>query len=302
MLEPVRLAVIGGSGLYKLDGLEVVKTLEIDTPYGRPSSPITIARTELGTLVAFLARHGPGHIYKPTNVPNRANIAALKHLGVRAIIAFSAVGSLQEQYRPRDFVIPTQIIDRTRGFRESTFYEDSFVGHIPFGDPFDTELGEFIASVENALPTPHKLHSVGVTQSEDITVVCMEGPAFSTRAESNMYRSWGGSVINMSAIPESKLAREACIAYQMIGMITDYDCWKMDEESVSVELVLGHMNANTVHANSFLMRVLEKIEKEGKTDTLGIKYKGSFWASVQTIPQARDAQVQKNLEWVFAQE
>ena len=195
--EPVRLGVIGGTGFYSLRDFTYVAELNPLTPWGYPSSPITIALSPKGTPVAFLARHGRGHIYSPSEVPSRANIAALKHIGVNAVIAFSAVGSLQHHLRPRDFLVPNQVIDRTRGFRPATFFEKGLVGHAMFADPFDTELEKIVAKAGSSLQGGSKLHTRATHGDQDVTLVCMEGPCFSTRAESNMYRSLGGSVINM---------------------------------------------------------------------------------------------------------
>jgi 5'-methylthioadenosine phosphorylase len=187
--------------------------------------------------VAFLARHGLHHQLAPHEVPARANIAALRGLGVRAVIAFSAVGSLREEIKPMDFVVPDQIIDRTKGIRPFTFFEGGVVGHVGFADPFDAGLAGVVQRCAAAM------QGEGVTMHAKGTVVCMEGPQFSTRAESNMYRAWGGSVINMSALPEAKLAREAELAYQMICMATDYDCWHVGED-VDVAMVMKYMAAN----------------------------------------------------------
>ena len=200
-LEPVRLGVIGGTGFYSLRDFTYVAEINPLTPWGYASSPITIARSPKGTPVAFLARHGRGHVYSPSEVPNRANIAALKHIGVNAIIAFSAVGSLQEAFRPRDFLIPNQIIDRTRGFRQGTFFEKGLVGHAMFADPFDVELERVISTCGSALQGGSQLHSRATRGRDDITLICMEGPCFSTRAESHLYRTLGGSVINMYLTP-----------------------------------------------------------------------------------------------------
>jgi 5'-methylthioadenosine phosphorylase len=197
MLEPVRLGVVGGTGFYSLQDFTYVAELNPITPWGPPSSPITIARSPKGTPVAFLARHGRGHVYSPSEVPSRANIAALKHIGVNAIVAFSAVGSLQHHVRPRDFLVPNQIIDRTRGFRAGTFFEKGFVGHAMFADPFDTEMEKIVSKAGHALQGNSKLHSRETSGGQDLTLICMEGPCFSTRAESHMYRSFGGAVINM---------------------------------------------------------------------------------------------------------
>lgn len=197
MSEPVRLGVIGGTGFYSLRDFTYVAEVNPHTPWGYPSSPITIARSPKGTPVAFLARHGRGHIYSPSEVPSRANIAALKHIGVNAIIAFSAVGSLQDHIRPRDFLVPNQIIDRTRGIRPGTFFEKGLVGHAMFADPFDEQLEKIVCNSASALQAGSKLHSRNTEGGKDVTLVCMEGPCFSTRAESHLYRSFGGSVINM---------------------------------------------------------------------------------------------------------
>jgi 5'-methylthioadenosine phosphorylase len=204
----VPIAVIGGSGLYHLPGFEIIQEIYPETPYGYPSDKILIAQDPSGHQVAFLARHGRGHFLNPSEVNVRANIAALKHLGVEVILSFSAVGSLRQEIAPRDFVLPSQIIDRTKGIRPSTFFEQGVVAHVGFADPFCPELAQLILE--------HQAACEGVTFHSEKTLVCMEGPAFSTRAESHMYRSWGGDIINMSVLPEAKLAREAEIVYQMV--------------------------------------------------------------------------------------
>lgn len=234
-VKDVKIGVIGGSGLYSLDNLTILGEYNPKTPWGYPSDALIIAETEQKIKVAFLARHGRGHFLTPSNVPSRANIAALKSAGVQVILAFSAVGSLRQEIAPRDFVIPTQIIDRTKGVRDFTFF-DELVGHVMFADPFSNELGVLINDVQKTLNGP-KFHT-------GKTLICMEGPQFSTRAESHMYRSWGADIINMSVLPEAKLAREAEIAYQMVCMSTDYDCWKETEEAVSVEAVVANLNGN----------------------------------------------------------
>lgn len=304
--EPVPLAIIGGTGLYKLDSLIPVAKLTIATPWGHPSSPITISKTSTGLPIAFLARHGPNHDLLPSDVPNQANIAALKSLGVKVIIAFSAVGSLQEHIKPRDFVIPNQIIDRTKGIRKSTFFESGFVAHAGFGDPFDNKIGNIIAETCNnslvnedgIVDGKHRLHSKS-TDGDDITLICMEGPAFSTRAESKLYKSWGGSVINMSCVPESKLAREAEISYQMICMSTDYDAWKDNEESVTVETVVGNLMANSKNAHIIserLIAVLEPLIKEG---SVGNDLSGTMKYAVSTKEGSRDVNVLKKMHYLF---
>lgn len=290
----VSLAVIGGTGLYDLPNLKPVARLTISTPWGFPSSPITISVTESGFPVAFLARHGQHHDLLPSDVPARANIAALKSIGVKAIIAFSAVGSLQPEIKPRDFVIPTQIIDRTKGIRPATFFEKGFVGHAMFGEPFDLRLNKLISDNvpssgflegfdSDATPTLHtKEHTNG---NEDLTIICMEGPQFSTRAESRLYRTWGGSVINMSVLPEAKLAREAEIAYQMICMSTDYDSWNENEEPVTVETVVGNLKANSANACKLATKLVDIVSEEFAAGTgLGEDLAGSMKYSVSTSP------------------
>jgi 5'-methylthioadenosine phosphorylase len=296
----VRIAVIGGTGIQSLPGFTLAATLDVDTPWGKPSSPISILHhpspTGKPTPVAFLSRHGLSHELAPHEVKNQANIAALRHLGVRTIIAFSAVGSLQEEVRPRDFVVPDQVIDRTKGIRPFTFFEKGMVGHVGFGDPFDLKLAELVRRCG------HSLEGEGVTLHDKGTIICMEGPQFSTRAESNMYRSWGGTVINMSALPEAKLAREAEIAYQMICMATDYDCWRGAEgEDVNVEMVMGHMKANADNARRFVGAVLNELSKEEHTDLVLAKHvEGQMkFAGAMTKKEARGEEAEKKLQWLF---
>lgn len=246
--QKAAIGVIGGSGLYDLAGLEGVEEVEIETPFGRPSDRIVLGRLR-GHTLAFLPRHGRGHRLLPTEVPSRANIAALKHLGVDRIVAFSAVGSLKEELRPLDFVLPTQIIDRTRQ-RPSTFFGDGVVGHVAFADPFSLPLADTIYETGRDL---------GLTIHRGETVVCMEGPAFSTRAESHLYRSWGAGLINMSALPEAKLAREAEIAYALVCMVTDYDCWREVEEHVDVQMVVEYLAKNAENARRLLDASVEAV-------------------------------------------
>ncbi|CCE80350.1 Piso0_003466 [Millerozyma farinosa CBS 7064] len=309
--EPVEFAIIGGTGLYDLPHLTPVARLTISTPWGHPSSPITISRNEEGFPIAFLARHGHHHDLLPSDVPSRANIAALKKIGVRAIVAFSAVGSLQQEIKPRDFVLPTQIIDRTKGIRPSTFFEKGFVAHAMFGEPFDLKLNKLIAdniptsgfldSHENKEGKPIFHTKQHTHKGEDLTVVCMEGPQFSTRAESKLYRSWGGSVINMSVLPEAKLAREAEIAYQMICMSTDYDSWNESEEPVTVETVVGNLKANSANAAKLTLELVKLISKEFSTNSLGIgeDLKGSMKYSVSTNPNAVSKELLQKMHYLF---
>ncbi len=242
------IAVIGGSGLYEIDGLSDVQSVFPDTPFGKPSDEITLA-TLNGVRLAFLPRHGKGHRLLPTEVPSRANIAALKALGARRILSFSAVGSLCEQYAPRDFVVPDQLIDRTR-HRPDTFFGEGLVGHVTFADPFANRLGEVLSGC---------LDGMDVTNHRGGTLVCMEGPLFSTRAESELYRSWGAHLINMSALPESKLAREAGMEYALVCMVTDYDCWHEAHDEVDIRMVIANLTANAGNAKELLRRALPKL-------------------------------------------
>jgi 5'-methylthioadenosine phosphorylase len=228
------IAVIGGSGLYEMAGARMLDEVDVPTPFGMPSDLVSILDLG-GTPVAFLPRHGRGHRLLPTEVPSRANIWALKSLGVRQILSVSAVGSLQESFRPGDFVLCDQIIDRTFA-RERSFFGDGVVGHVAFADPFCPSLRP--ACAESLASSGHACHPSG-------TLLCMEGPLFSTRAESELYRSWGAHCVGMTALPEAKLAREAEICYAVIAMVTDYDCWREAGESVTVEMVLKVMAENT---------------------------------------------------------
>ncbi|KAJ3145258.1 hypothetical protein HDU89_007480 [Geranomyces variabilis] len=287
LYNDVRIAVIGGSGLYNLDNLHVLGEIRPKTPWGEPSDAIVISQTPDGHKIAFLARHGRGHYLNPSEVPARANIAALKHIGVDVILAFSAVGSLQQEIAPRDFVVPSQIIDRTKGVRESTFFDNGVTGHVGFADPFDSDLAKLTVAAAEGL---------GVKFHEDKTLICMEGPAFSTRAESKMYRSWGADVINMSVLPEAKLAREAEIAYQMVCMSTDYDCWKVEEEAVNVEAVIANLGANSDTAKRLLLALIPAVTSAlhaNELKNLGALKGANKWAVI-TAPEKRNpAQVEK---------
>src|SRR6266498_3058900 len=229
-MTTIRIGIIGGSGLYQMPELKDVEELEIETPFGRPSDAFII-----GTLqqqrVAFLPRHGRGHRFTPTEVPFRANIYGMKLLGVERILSASAVGSLQEQYAPLDMVIPDQFFDRTRArVRESTFFGDGIVAHVSFAHPVCGDLGNVVQ--ESCEAANVKVHRGG-------TYLCMEGPAFSTKAESKVYRSWGMDVIGMTNLTEAKLAREAELCYVTVAMVTDYDCWHPHHDSVTVDQIVA---------------------------------------------------------------
>jgi 5'-methylthioadenosine phosphorylase len=250
-MESVKLAFIGGTGLYRIEGMEIIDSVDIDTPFGKPSDSIVISSFK-GKRAAFLPRHGVGHRFLPSEIPVKANIWALKKLGVQKVIAISAVGSLREEIRPRDLVVPDQLIDRTR-LRSSSFFGKGIVGHVSFADPFCKELSE--ALFEAAKSSGYSVHKGG-------TYVCMEGPAFSTRAESRLYCSWGGSIIGMTAIPEAKLAREAELCYAILALCTDYDCWKEDEADVTIEMVMENLRANTEAAQVIIKRLIETINQD----------------------------------------
>lgn len=229
-----RLGIIGGSGLYQLDAFERAESIDVDTPFGRPSAPVIVGSLH-GSDVAFLSRHGAGHHLSPSEIPYRANVSAMKMLGVTHLVSISAVGSLSEAIAPGTFVLPDQIIDRTVA-RDRTFFDDGIVAHVSMADPFCADLSRRVAEV--AATTTHAVTRGG-------TYVCIEGAQFSTRAESNAYRSWGGSVIGMTAMPEARLAREAELCYACLAMVTDWDVWHQSEEPVSVAAVLANLRAMT---------------------------------------------------------
>lgn len=250
-MPTARLAVIGGSGFYQMEGIESVEEVRVSTPFGEPSDSIVIGQLA-GQSVAFLPRHGRGHRITPTEVNHRANIYALKTLGVERIISVSACGSMREEIRPLDIVVPDQLIDWTRS-RKSTFFGDGLVVHVGFADPFCPELTS--ALFEAARESGARAHQGG-------TYVCIEGPQFSTRAESNLYRRWGVDLIGMTACPEAKLAREAEICYGILALATDYDCWRVSEEAVTVEMVVQNLARNVATAKQIVRQVVGTLAKE----------------------------------------
>ena len=246
-----KIGIIGGSGLYKMDALKDVREVKLSTPFGEPSDALITGSLE-GATVAFLARHGRNHHLLPTELPFRANIHAMKQLGVEYIISASAVGSLQEEAKPLDMVIPDQFIDRTK-HRTSTFFGEGLVAHIAFGDPICPDLAQVVGdAVESLNIAESSLHRGG-------TYICMEGPAFSTKAESNLYRSWGAMVIGMTNLTEAKLAREAEIAYATLALVTDYDCWHNDHDSVTVEMIIDNLQKNAVNAQLVIKEVVKRL-------------------------------------------
>lgn len=246
--NPATIAIIGGSGLYEMEGLTDVESVDIDTPFGRPSDAITLGMLE-GARVAFLPRHGQGHRFNPSHIPVQANIYALKTLGVERIISVSAVGSLKEEFEPQHLVVPNQLIDRTRN-RSNTFFENDMVVHIAFADPFCAHTSHMVV---------HAAQDLGVNVHPGGTMVVMEGPAFSTRAESFMYRSWGADLIGMTALPEAKLAREAEICYATMAWVTDYDCWRQGGETVTVEMIIGNLLKNVAASKDLLRNLIPRL-------------------------------------------
>ena len=253
-LSKARVGVIGGSGLYAIAGLEDEQEVEVQTPFGHPSDRLRVGRLE-GVDTVFLARHGRHHQFLPREVPYRANLWAMRSLGVRWLISVSAVGSLQASIRPRDMVVPDQFIDRTQQ-RPPTFFGEGCVAHVSLADPFCSQLSQLLTeAAKSSLPNGQTLHQGG-------TYLCMEGPAFSTRAESELYRSWGCSVIGMTNHTEARLAREAELAYASLSMVTDFDCWHQDHDAVTVEMVMGNLRANAMATEPILRTLMQRISLE----------------------------------------
>ena len=284
-MRKASIGIIGGSGLGSLQGLENVEKINIDTPFGKPSAPITIGDMK-GKTIAFLPRHGEGHVILPNEINVRANIWALKSIGVRKLISVSAVGSMKEEIRPRDVVIPDQIFDRTKN-RINTMFGNGIVVHIPFAEPFCPKLRALAGEACDKLEIPN--HKKG-------TYICIDGPQFSTKAESRIYRSWGVDIIGMTAIPEAKLAREAEMCYVTIALSTDYDVWKEGEE-VSVEMVLENMKVNIKNAKKILEYMIEKINPEEDCSC-----HHTLAGSVQTSPDKinwNDPEIKKKYQIFF---
>lgn len=251
-MEPkAKIGIIGGSGLYAMEGFEPREEVRITTPFGDPSDAYMVGQLE-GMPVAFLARHGRGHRVLPSELNFRANIFGMKQLGVERILSLSAVGSLQEEHRPLDFVIPDQFFDRTH-HRVATFFGDGLVAHVSFADPICGELAGLVH--ESA-------QQVDITSRRGGTYLCMEGPAFSTRAESNVYRSWGMDVIGMTNLQEAKLAREAEICYVTIAMVTDYDCWHDEHDAVTVDQIIDNLTKNAANACKLVRHVVTRLPEQ----------------------------------------
>ena len=246
-----KIGIIGGSGLYKMDTLKDVEEVVVNTPFGSPSDALILGTIE-GTRVAFLARHGRNHTLLPSELPFRANIYAMKQLGVEYLISASAVGSLKAEAKPLDMVVPDQFIDRTKN-RVSTFFGEGIVAHIAFGDPICGKLAGVLGDAIASLNLPD------VTLHRGGTYVCMEGPAFSTKAESHLYRSWGATIIGMTNLPEAKLAREAEIAYATLALVTDYDCWHPDHDSVTVDMIIANLQRNAINAQQVIQETVRRL-------------------------------------------
>jgi len=250
-MSQAEIGIIGGSGLYDIPGLEEKRERQIDTPFGSPSDAYILGRLE-GKRVAFLARHGRGHRILPTELNFRANIYGFKLLGVKRLLSASAVGSLKLEHKPMDFVLPDQFVDRTRQ-RVSTFFGEGIVAHISFADPICSQLAQQVEAASG---------KINFLIKRGGSYVCIEGPAFSTRAESELYRSWGMDLIGMTNLQEAKLAREAEICYVTIAMVTDYDCWHEEEEPVTVEMLLGYLEKNSGNAQNLIKEVLKNLSDE----------------------------------------
>ncbi|MEO1044255.1 MAG: S-methyl-5'-thioadenosine phosphorylase [Pseudomonadota bacterium] len=277
------IGVIGGSGLYAVDGLENVQEIAVESPFGEPSAPLVIGEME-GHRFVFLPRHGAGHRITPTELNARANIDVLKRAGCTDIVAISAIGSLREELPPGQFVIADQFIDRTRQ-RASTFFTSGMVAHVSMADPVCPRLSAQVGEAAR---------KAGANVTEGGTYLAMEGPQFSSRAESHLYRSWGADVIGMTAMPEAKLAREAELPYALVGMVTDYDCWRENEAPVEVDSVIAQMHANAANARQMLHHLAQALPQQRATSPIDtcLDY------AMITAPDARDPEVLARLDAV----
>jgi 5'-methylthioadenosine phosphorylase len=267
-----KIGIIGGSGLYSMPGFTAEEEVKITTPFGDPSDNYVVGALA-GHHVVFLARHGRGHRISPSELNFRANIYGMKSLGVERILSLSAVGSLKEEHRPLDFVLPDQFFDRTRG-RISTFFGEGLVAHVSFAEPICPQLSEVVE---------HACRTAGVTVKRGGTYLCMEGPAFSTKAESNIYRSWGMDVIGMTNLQEAKLAREAEICYLTIAMVTDYDCWHEEHDSVTVTDILANLQQNAANACNVVLHAVERMP-EARTCKCGRALEHAIITDKKLVP------------------
>lgn len=270
-MEMGKIGIIGGSGVYNIDGIQLLNEIDVETPFGKPSSPVIHAKLS-DTEFYFIPRHGKAHTFLPSEVNYRANIYALKSLGVEYVLSISAVGSLKEELPPTTFVLVDQFIDWTKGKRERTFFGEGVIGHVSCADPIDLNLRKIL---EDACKETGVKHSVGGSY------ICIEGPQFSSRAESHLYRSFGASVIGMTNVPESYLAKEAGMAYSTIAMVTDYDCWK--DEHCTVDEIMNVMKENNKNAQTLLMKALPMLRdnkpKIDKQNQIGVMTPESAWSS-----------------------
>ena len=287
-MSEVAIGIIGGSGLYKMEALKDVEEIQVQTPFGQPSDSLILGTLD-GIRVAFLARHGRNHHLLPSELPFRANIYAMKSLGVKYLISASAVGSLKEEAKPLDMVVPDQFIDRTKG-RVSTFFGEGIVAHIGFGDPICPQLAGVLADAIDSLHLPE------VTLHRGGTYVCMEGPAFSTKAESHLYRSWGATIIGMTNLPEAKLAREAEIAYATLALVTDYDCWHSDHDSVTVEMVIGNLTKNAVNAQRVIQETVRRLSQTPPTSEAHSALKFAIITPLDKAPDTTKAKLRLLLQ------
>ncbi|MBI5572952.1 MAG: S-methyl-5'-thioadenosine phosphorylase [Elusimicrobia bacterium] len=277
-MNDVKIAIIGGSGIYEIEGIKILKESKIKTPFGLPSDKIRIGELE-GVNIAFIPRHAVGHKIMPSEVNSRANIFALKKIGVEKIISISACGSLKEEIKPRDFVIPDQLFDRTKS-RPSTFFGEGIVAHVGFAEPYCPQLRKILIETAKSLSIP--VHAGG-------TYICMEGPQFSTKAESKVYRSMGFSVIGMTNLPEAKLAREAEICFATVSLTTDYDVWKEGEE-VSAEKVMANMKVLTTNVKKLVKSVIMKLQGERNCSC-----KDALKYAIMTSPEAMNPKTKKKI-------
>ncbi len=285
-MENINIGIIGGSGLYQMPELENVREQVVETPFGSPSDVFIIGELD-GVTVAFLPRHARGHKFTPTEVPYKANIYAMKLLGVEYILSISAVGSLQEQYAPTDMVIPDQFFDRTRArAQESTFFGEGIVGHVTFAHPVCNELGDILEAACNA---------VGVKTHRGGTYLCMEGPAFSTKAESMVYRQWGMDIIGMTNLQDAQLAREAEIAYATLALVTDYDCWYEGHDDVTIDMVVEYLNKNVRNAQLILKDAVKRVAAKETPN----QFAGAIKNAIFTAPDHWPAETAKKLDAII---
>lgn len=276
-MATAQIGIIGGSGLYQMPELKNIEEVCVVTPFGDPSDAFIIGTLE-EVRVAFLPRHGRGHRFTPSELPFRANVYAMKLLGIERILSASAVGSLQEQYAPLDIVIPDQFFDRTRArAHESTFFGNGIVAHITFAHPVCSELGDVLE--ESCRAADVNVHRGG-------TYLCMEGPAFSTKAESNVYRSWGMDIIGMTNLQEAKLAREAEICYSTLALVTDYDCWHEGHDAVSVETVIEYLNKNVRNAQIIMREAVKQLRDKPRGCKCGSALKNAIFTAPNLWPEA----------------